>query len=216
MSPLLQAAWMAAGFISSTVTSRCVRPFVLRNPSSRKWLVDPNGVASVLPLKSAGVFSLAVVRTTISSAGPMLSTMPINWNGSPCAMPAAVATEPVARPMSQLPATMAVLISAPLPISVQLIFGPTAASNQPSPLAIIVGLVSVKNPRFTLSGAAARARPASPIAPAPTSAARRVVINAIPSPPYRPAQCTTRRSTSSSSRSMASPATPMIRMPAKT
>ncbi len=109
-------------------------------------------MATFLPLKSAAVLMLAAVRTVISSAGPILSTMPISLNGRPCAMPAAVAADPVARPMSQLPAVMAVLMSAPLPISVQFSLPPVPASNQPSPLAIMVGLVSVKKPIFTVPG----------------------------------------------------------------
>lgn len=162
--------------MSSTVTSRCVRPLTFRKPSRRKWLVDPKGVATFLPLKSAGVLMLAAVRTVISSAGPILSTMPISVNGSPWLIPDAVAAEPVARPISQLPAVMAVLMSAPLPISTQEILPPAPCSNQPSPLAIIVGLVSVKKPRLTAAGAAARApRAASVAAPRPARAARRVM-----------------------------------------
>ena len=67
---------MAAGFMSSSVTSRWLSPLVLRNPSMRKWLVEPKGVASFLPLKSAAVLMFAAVRTVISSAGPILSTIP--------------------------------------------------------------------------------------------------------------------------------------------
>ena len=73
-------------------------------------------------------------------------------------MPAAVAADPVARPMSQLPAVIAVLMSAPLPISVQFSLPPVPASNQPLALAIIVGFVSVKKPMFTVVGVAARLR----------------------------------------------------------
>ena len=96
----------------------------------------------------------AAVRTVISSAGPILSTIPISLNGSPWAIPAAVAAEPVARPRSQLPAVMAVLMSAPLPISVQFNVPPVPAWNQPSPLASMVGLVSVKKPMLTVEGVA--------------------------------------------------------------
>src|SRR5215469_1917940 len=73
-------------------------------------------------------------------------------------MPAAVGEEPIARPKSQLPAAIAVLISAPLPISVQAIFPFTPSSNHFIALAIMVGLVSVKKPTFTVSGDAASAR----------------------------------------------------------
>ncbi len=59
-------------------------------------------------------------------------------------MPAAVGEEPMARPMSTDFAAKEVLISAPLPASVQLILPPASFSNQPSPLAIMVGLVSTK------------------------------------------------------------------------
>ena len=51
---------------------------------------------------------------------------------------------------------MAVLISAPLPNSVQLIGAPTPLANQPSPLAIMVGLASRKKPTLTFSGALGR------------------------------------------------------------
>ena len=65
---------------------------------------------------------LAAVRNRHLFRRAILSTIPINWNGSCCAMPADTAADPVARPISQLPAVMAVLISAPLPISVQFSF----------------------------------------------------------------------------------------------
>ena len=124
----------------------------------------------------------AAVRTVISSAGPILSTMPMSWNGRPWLIPAAVAAEPVANPISQLPAVMAVLMSAPLPISVQDSLPPAPASNQPSPLASMVGLVSVKKPMLTLAGAAAPAPRANATAAAPARAKRRVIsMSDIPS-----------------------------------
>ena len=148
----------------------------------------------------------------------MLSTMPINWNGKPWLIPAAVATDPVASPMSQLPPTIAVLMSAPLPISVQDSLAPAPCSNQPRPLAIIVGLVSVKKPMLTPGGAAARARPAKASAPAAAIASRRVNVgnamrcpslNVLPNAPPR-------RSMSTSNRSIPIPARPIIRIPANT
>src|SRR5438132_529577 len=63
----------------------------------------------------------------------------------------------MASPMSKLPAAIPVLISAPLPASLQVIFAFTPSSNQPSPFAIIVGLVSRKKATFTVDGTAARA-----------------------------------------------------------
>ncbi len=68
-------------------------------------------------------------------------------------------------------------MSAPLPISVQFIFPPVPASNQPSPLASMVGFVSVKKPTLTVPGVAARDRKGqvSSIVLAPARAARRVI-----------------------------------------
>ena len=182
-------------------------------------------MATFLPLKSAGDLMLAAARTVISSAGPMLSTMPMSWNGSSCEIPAATAAEPVARPRSQLPAVIAVLISAPLAISVQLILPPAPESNHPSPLASMVGLVSVKNPTLTVAGIAAAHAPraASSPAAAPASARRLVIVPSVMLVVlscgrchHRPAQCTARRSTSSSSRSIPMPARPIMPMPTNT
>ena len=75
MSPRIQAAISASGFRSRTVTSFCVRPDFSRRPSRRKWEVEPNGVATFLPRRSAGALMPAAVRTTRSSAGPILSEM---------------------------------------------------------------------------------------------------------------------------------------------
>jgi hypothetical protein len=91
-------------------------------------------------------------------------------------MPAAVGEEPIARPISTEPAVIAVLISAPLPTSLQLILPPAIFSNQPSPLAIMVGFVSTKKATLTLSGAfpaASSARAGKPaVSAAPPSATR--------------------------------------------
>ena len=54
---------------------------------------------------------------------------------------------------STLPATMAVLISAPEPTSLQLILTPDSLSNQPPALATIVGCVARKNATLKVSGA---------------------------------------------------------------
>src|SRR5262249_52514801 len=64
-----------------------------------------------------------------------------------------------------------VLISAPLPTSIQFTFVPAASSIQPSPLAIINGLVLRKNAIFTCAGAARTiAGIASVVAPTPAVA----------------------------------------------
>src|SRR5260221_4613951 len=68
-------------------------------------------------------------------------------------MPAAVGEEPMARPMSSDLAAIAVLISAPEPTWLQAHLPPASLSNQPSPLAIIVGFVSTKKPTRIVSGA---------------------------------------------------------------
>ena len=87
---------------------------------------------------------LAALRTVISSAGPILSIMATSWYGMFWLMPAAVGDEPMPKPISMLPAAMPVLISAPLPASIQLILVPAACSIQPSPLQIMNGLVPKK------------------------------------------------------------------------
>src|SRR5581483_8943788 len=137
MSPRCQAATSASGFMSSTVTSFSVSLFVRRKPSSRKWEVEPNGVATFFPLKSAGLLMLAAFLTIMSSAVPML-------------------------------------ISAPLPASLQEILAFVISSNHPSPLAIMVGLVSRKKATLIFSGAAARAaRPRTASVPPAAAAVRR-------------------------------------------
>jgi hypothetical protein len=93
-------------------------------------------------------------------------------------MPAAVGEEPMPKPRSMLPAAMPVLISAPLPTSIQFTLAPAASSIQPPPLAIMNGLVETKNAKFTGAGAArtiaGAAKTAAP-SPAPFSKRRRVV-----------------------------------------
>src|ERR1035438_10065709 len=98
-------------------------------------------------------------------------------------MPAAVGAEPMPRPMSTEPAAIAVLISAPLPTSLQLILPFVPSANQPRPLAISVGFVSVKKAILVVAGTAADAgsesgRP-SAAAPAPSPAARKNVRRSI-------------------------------------
>src|SRR5258708_24069973 len=58
----------------------------------------------------------------------------------------------MARPMSSDLAAIAVLITAPEPASLQAHLPPANLSNQPSPLAIIVGFVSRKKPTRIVSG----------------------------------------------------------------
>ncbi len=98
----------------------------------------------------------------------------------PCDRPAAVGAEPIPMPRSTLPAATAVLISAPLPTSIQLIFALVASSSQPLPLAMALGLVSVKKAMLILSGPwlCARARrgaaASSAVPPRPMPAFNRV------------------------------------------
>src|SRR5664280_2839200 len=98
-------------------------------------------------------------------------------------MPAAVGDEPMPSPMSMEPAAIAVLISAPLPTSLQLMLPFVPSANQPRPFAISVGFVSVKKAMLVVAGTAADAgresgRP-SAIAPAPIPAARKNVRRSI-------------------------------------
>src|SRR5271165_5410757 len=175
MSPRIHAATIASGRMSSTCTSDRLRLFVLRNPSSRKCDVEPNGVATFLPLKSAGVWMFAALRTVISSAPPMLSTRPTSCSGMPWLTAAATGEEPIASPISAPPARIAALISAPLPYSCHFTGSLVASSSRCCAFMIIVGLVSTKKARLICVGAAARATNgrASGTATAPAAAARR-------------------------------------------
>src|SRR3984957_1248729 len=96
----------------------------------------------------------------------------------PWLIPEAVGEEPMPKPISMLPAAIPVFISSPLPPSIQFTLAPAAFSIEPSPFAIMNGLVDTKKAKFADAGAAraiaGAARAAAP-SPAPCRRRRRVV-----------------------------------------
>src|SRR6202020_508214 len=72
----------------------------------------------------------------------------------PWLIPEAVGDEPMPKPISMLPAAIPVFISAPLPTSIQCTLAPAACSIEPSPFAIMNGLVDTKKAKFADAGAA--------------------------------------------------------------
>src|ERR1700722_17188791 len=72
----------------------------------------------------------------------------------PWLIPEAVGEEPMPKPISMLPAAIPGFISAPLPTSIQFTLAPAACSIEPSPFAIMNGLVDTKKAKFADVGAA--------------------------------------------------------------
>src|SRR3984957_17910783 len=120
----------------------------------------------------------------------------------PWLIPEAVGEEPMPKPISMLPAAIPVFISAPLATSIQFTLAPAACSIEPSPFAIMNGLVDTKKAKFADVGAArtivGAARAAAP-SPAPCRRRRRGVSILVMWSllHYLPAQCTQRASAAS-------------------